>query len=129
MSQRNGIIPSSIPFEQRYQPPDRNGGGRPNVLPPLIDWCARFAALSWGLSLWTFGYLIMLSRTMKAAARQPAAGRGIDPSERLPSFAWGGPVALGFAIFGAVVGPELMMDGFDKALHVEGEVARGVARS
>jgi hypothetical protein len=53
----------------------------------------------------------------------------VDPLAKLPPFWWGGSVALGFAVFGAIVGAERMMDGFEKVLGVEGEFARAVNRS
>lgn len=65
----------------------------------------------------------------KAAVRQPAAGAVVDPFAILPAFSWGGLVMAGFAIFGAVVGAERMMDAFEMVIRVEGEVAKHVNRS
>jgi hypothetical protein len=129
MGARNGTNISSVPFEQRYQPPDpkRRKRERLTTLDRLI--CAFFGAFL-GFVLWTFSYVILVSGTMKAAARQAPAVKGpIDPLEMLPSYWWGGSVAVGFALFGAVVGAERMMDGFEKVLRVEGEFARAVNRS
>ena len=129
MAARNGINVSSIPFERRYRPPDprRRKRERLSVTDRLV--CAVCGALL-GIVLWTSGYLILVSGTMKAAARQPPPAKGsVDPWDRLPPFWWGGSVALGFALFGAVVGAERMMDGFEKVLRVEGEVANAVNRS
>jgi hypothetical protein len=129
MPARNGVNISSIPFEQRYQPPDPRRKKRERLTATDRLVCAVCGAFL-GFVLWTFGYLILVSGTMKAVARQAPAAKGpVDPLERLPAFWWGGSVALGFALFGAVVGAERMMDGFDKVLRVEGEVARAVNRS
>jgi phosphate-selective porin len=75
---------------------------------------------------------------MKAAARNPnpatvavdaAMASPVDPFDRLPAFSWGGTVVVGFAIFGAVVGPDRMIDGFMNVLKVEGEISRAASRS
>jgi hypothetical protein len=129
MAARNGININSIPFEQRYQPPDPKRRKRERLTPIDRLICAFFGAIL-GFMLWTYGYVILVSKTMKVAARQAHAAKGpIDPLERLPSFWWGGSVATGFALFGAVVGAERMMDGFGKAVRVSAEIARAVNRS
>ena len=129
MAARNGINVSCIPFEQRYRPPgpSRRKRERLTVMDRLV--CAVCGAFL-GIVLWTCGYLILVSGTMKAAARQATPAKGwVDPWDKLPPFWWGSSVALGFALFGAVVGAERLMDGFEKALRVEGKVADAVSRS
>jgi hypothetical protein len=129
MAARNGINVSSIPFERRYQPPDPRRRRRERLTATDRLVCAVCGAFL-GFVLWTFGYLILVSGAMKAAARQAPPAQGpVDPLAKLPPFWWGGPAALGFALFGAVVGAERMMDGFEKALRAEGAVARAVNRS
>jgi uncharacterized membrane protein YeiH len=46
----------------------------------------------------------------------------------LPAFSWVGLVIAAFAIFGAIVGAERMMDTFEKVVCVEGKVAKHVNR-
>lgn len=126
MAARNGINVSSIPFEQRYQPPDPRRRKRERLTAMDRFVCAVAGAFL-GFLLWIVAYLILVSGAMKAAARQPPAVNGpVDPFERLPPFWWGSSVALGFGLFGAVVGAERMLDGFEKVLRMEGEAARAV---
>jgi hypothetical protein len=93
-----------------------------------------------GLVLWSFAYVILIMAAMKVASRSPvpaaapaavgaAAAAPIDPFGRLPAFSWGGTVVVGFAIFGAIAGPDRMIDGFMNVLRVEGEFSRAVGRS
>jgi hypothetical protein len=129
MAVKNGINVSSIPFEQRYQRPDPRRRKRERMTTTDRMVCAAFGALL-GFVLWTVGYFILVCGAMKAAARQaPAAKAPVDPLERLPPFWWGGSIALGFSLFGAVVGAERMTDGFEELLRAEGEIARAVNRS
>jgi hypothetical protein len=129
MASRNGINVSSIPFEQRHHPCHWRRGKRERLTATDRLVCAVCGAFL-GFALWTVGYLIVVSGTMKAAARQaPAAKGAVGPFAMLPPFWWGSSVALGFGLFGAAAGAERMMDGFEKVLRVEGEVARAVNRS
>jgi hypothetical protein len=129
MAARNGVNVSSIRFEQRNHPLDRRRTKRERLTATDRLVCAVCGTFL-GFALWTFGYLIFVSGTMKATARQAPAVKGpADPFEKLPPFWWGGSAALGFGLFGAAVGAERMMDGFQRVLRVEGEVARAVNRS
>jgi hypothetical protein len=65
---------------------------------------------------------------MKALSDQPVAANAINPFDKLPSFSWVGYVMASFAVFGAFVGPERMMDAFEKIVHVESKVAEEVNR-
>jgi hypothetical protein len=129
MAARNAVNVSSIPFEQRSLPPDRRRRTRERLTVTDRLVCAVCGILL-GFALWTFGYLILVSGTMKAAVIQVPATKGqVELFEKLPPFWWGGPVALGFGLFGAAVGAERMMDGFERVIGVEGAVARAVNRS
>jgi hypothetical protein len=116
-------VPSSIPFEQRYRPPDPRSRRRERLTRTDRVVCAITGGFL-GFVLWTVGYLLMLLAFFKAAARQPAAVPPIDPFDWLPSYSWGFLAAAGFAAFGAVVGAERMMDGFVAVLGVEGMFAK-----
>jgi|GEM_PF-6346264 len=119
---------SNIPFEQRFQSPNprRRKHERLTVTDRLV--CAACGAFL-GFVIWTVAYLILFSVAIKVAGRQePAAKVHFEPLEKLPPFWWGSSIALGFSLFGAIVGAERMMDGFEKVIRVEGEVARAVSR-
>lgn len=129
MAIRNGTQVDGIPFEQRYQPPGprRRKHERLTASDRLV--CAVLGAFL-GFVLWTVGYVIVAYGFLKAAARQDPAVKGpIDPLAGLPPFWWGCPVAAGFALFGAAVGAERLMDRFEKVFEVEGEAARAVDRA
>jgi hypothetical protein len=139
MAMRNGVSVSSVPFEQRYRPPDPKRRRR-EVLTRGDRLVCGICGGVLGLFLWTFAYFILITGAMKAAARNPvpaaasaavgaAAAAPIDPFSRLPAFSWGGTVVVGFAIFGAIVGPDRMIDGFMNVLRVENEVSRAAGRS
>jgi hypothetical protein len=121
-------MPSTIPFEQRYRPPDPKRRRRERLTRVDRLVCAVAGGFL-GFVIWSFGYTILLLIMMKAAARQLAAGPVIDPFDKLPPFSWGCLVVMGFAIFGAVVGAERMMDAFEKVVHFEGKVAEHVNQS
>jgi len=125
MAQHGGI--SSIPFEQRYRPPDPKRRRRERLTAGDRLVCGVFGSLM-GLLFWTFGYFIVITVLLKLAAKAHGAGGLVDPLEHLPYFGGGVPVVLGFAVFGAVVGPELMMDTSEKVLRVENEIADYVSR-
>jgi hypothetical protein len=126
MAYRNGVIPSSIPFEQRCQPPKRRKREPMTKIDRLV--CAICGSVL-GLFLWTTSYMILFSMVMRAGARHPAAASKADPADLLPPFWWGATVAVAFAGYGTVVGAERMMDGFEKAVHVQGKVADAINRS
>lgn len=129
MAVRNGVSVSSIPFEQRYRPPDPRRRRRERLTARDRLECAACGAFL-GFLLWTLAYLILVGAAFKAGARlDPKAEVQVDPMDRLPPFWWGGPVLLGFAVFGSAVGAERMMDGFERVLRVECEVAKAVNRS
>jgi hypothetical protein len=125
-------MPSSIPFEQRYVPPDPRRRKREPMTAADRLVCAICGGLL-GLVIWSFFYWILLMGAMKASAkaniRDPAAAPAVDPFAMLPSFAWGGLVAACFGIYGTVVGAERMLDRFEKVIRIEGEVAKHVNRS
>jgi len=120
---------SSVPFEERYRPPNsrRRKRERLTAVDRLVcGVCGAFL----GLVLWTIAYSILLAASLKASTRHaPSVAEAVNPLDRLPPFSWCGPVMLGFALFSAVVGAERMMDGFEKVVRIEGEVARAVNRS
>jgi hypothetical protein len=134
MAQRNGITPSSIPFERRYRPPAKRRREHLTATDRLV--CAACGAFL-GLAIWTFAYLIFMMLSLKVAAKAgqqaliaaasdpPVAVRPLDPDDLLPPFSWGGAVAAGFALFGA----ERMMDAFEKTVRVEGEIAGHINRA
>ena len=70
----------------------------------------------------------MMRAAGRAAARQPGA-KVVDSFEFIPDFSWGGLVIATFAILGAFVGPERMIDTFEKVVRFEGEVAKHANRS
>jgi hypothetical protein len=79
-----------------------------------------------GYLIWAGGYLLAVVCLLKASARRPLGAPAFDPFDVLPSFSWGGVVAVAFAILGAFGGPERLMDAYDKALEVEAKVAKHV---
>jgi hypothetical protein len=126
---RNGISVSSIPFEQRYLPPAprRRRAEKLTATDRLV--CAICGAFL-GFVLWVGGYLILVSAALKGAARHGVPDQmTADPFGFLPPFWWGVFVALAFALFGAIVGAERMMDGFGNAVQAEGKVAEALNRS
>ncbi len=139
MACRNGIIPSSIPFEQRYRPPSPRRRRREKMTKVDRLVCGFCGSLL-GLMLWTFFYLILVSAALKASGRRqllqpPANGQAVamakaptDPFDLLPPFWWGGGVALVFAGYGTVVGAERMMDGFDAVLLLECRFSQALTR-
>jgi hypothetical protein len=144
MATKNGVGVSKTPFEQRYRPPDPRRRRR-----EVLTWGDRLVCAICGgvlgLVLWTFAYLILIAIVLKAVVSDPIPAAGpvaaapagadvapavpVDPWTRLPAFSWGGTVAVAFALFGAVVGAERMLDGFEKVVRVEDEVARAVNES
>ena len=126
MAYRNGIIPSSIPFEQRCPPPRARKPERLTKTDRLVIAVCGFLL---GMFLWTTSYLILITGALKAAAKHPAAAAGVDPLDRLPPYWWGVAPAVAFAIYGAVVGAEQMMDGFSTGVRIQNKVSEAVNRS
>jgi hypothetical protein len=122
-------MPSSIPFEQRYRPPDPKRRKRERLTKVDRLVCAVTGAFL-GFVILAFGFLILLPALMRAAARQPAAVPPIKLLDGLLApFSWGGLVVAGFAVFGAVVGPERMLDAFEWVIRVEAKFAEHINRS
>ena len=121
---------STIPFEQRYPPPNPKRRKR-EPLTAVDRFVGAFLGGVLGFVSWTFSYSILLIIALKAAAKQPAGavgGLAINPLDKLPSFSWGGLVVAGFATFSAIVGAERMMDAFEKVVHFLGKIAEHAIR-
>jgi hypothetical protein len=126
MAYRNGMIPSSIPFEQRYQPPRRRTREPMTRTDRLV--CAVCGSLL-GLFLWTTSYMLVFSVVIRAGAKHPEAAAKADPMDLLPPYWWGAAFAAGFAGYGTAVGAERMMDGFEKCVRIQGKIAEAISRS
>ncbi len=91
--------------------------------------CAGCGALM-GLTLWTFLYgvlflgAVMIQSRPDVAARIAAGQASATPWDVVPSYwYWGGLCAAAFALFGALAGPERMMDGFETVSQHESDCA------
>ncbi len=85
-----------------------------------------------GLILWAVAYLIVFMAAVKASMRAAAVAQAagfIDPLDNLPAFSWGSVLIASFAIFGATVGAERMMNVFEMVVHFLGKVAEHVGSS
>ena len=128
MAARNGININSLPFEQRCPPPDRRRKKRDKLTTKDRAVCA-FCGAFLGLFLWVVAYVIFFMAVIRVVAKHAQdAEKMIDPVDLLPPFWWGSGVVLGFALFGAWVGAERMMDGFEAVLRAEGVAARAANR-
>ena len=87
--------------------------------------CAGMGA-AMGLALWSIFYAILFLLSFRVAMKAGvAADLAADPVGLLPSCRWwGAATADGFALFGFLVGPERMMDGFERVLGWLGLFAR-----
>lgn len=144
----HGINVSSIPFEQRPTPPSlvRHEARRLSVMDRFV--CATFGIV-FGSIIWFLLYLTLLFGAMKAEAKaerlraeepravaaRPNPGPPPKPEakplrfeDRVP-FSYGVWFVLGFAIFGALGGPDRLLNGFTNSLRCNAEVSRAVHRA
>lgn len=128
MAPKGGITPSGTPYEKRHRPSDTRKRKQQDAL-TLSDRlvCALCGGIL-GFALWTDGYFVLMYASARTSGRvitrQAEIGRPNDPAAWLPPFAWGYLVAAGCASFGAAVGPERMMDGFEKVMRTLGYFRR-----
>jgi hypothetical protein len=118
---------SSIPFEQRYRPPDPRRRKRERLTKTDRFVCGFMGGLL-GFGLWVMQFMIWLMVLVKAAPKRPGKVPPVDPFDLLPPLHTSLYPAAALGLFGLIVGPERMMDVFEKVVRILGKCAEAMSR-
>lgn len=110
-------MPSQQPFRPRNQP-DRSRKRKSEQLTVGDRLICGLCGAALGFVLWTMAYFLILTGTARASIRNADLAGAADWPP--PYGTWGGTIAVGFAAFGMLVGPERMMNGFEAIARLLG---------